>query len=125
MVNISTPDYGAVSAIAKYVAKGDEIVSAGPVKVVTYLMARHRRRRLQGIGSMHDVSLKEDEDLEDLFKAPTAPGQCPYSDCPEPNIPIWQVVCSGPLGGWEPERDTRTGRYRLHPEGLAPPAVVA
>ena len=125
LVNIRTADYGAVSEIAKYVAKGDEIVSAGPVKVVTYLMAGHRRRMLQGFGSMYDVSLKEDEDPEDLFEALTAPGQCPYSDCPEPNIPIWEFVCSGPPDGWEPERDNRTGRYRLHPEGLAPPAVVA
>ena len=79
LVNIRTADYGAVSEIAKYVAKGDEIVSAGPVKVVTYLMARHRRRMLQGFGSIYGVSLKEDEDPEDLFEALTAPGQCPYS----------------------------------------------
>jgi len=38
LVNIRTADYGAVSEIAKYVAKGDEIVSAGPVKVATYLI---------------------------------------------------------------------------------------
>jgi len=88
-------------------------------------MARHRRRMLQGFGSIYGVSLKEDEDPEDLFEAPTAPGQCPYSDCPESNIPIWEFVCSGPPDGWEPERDNRTGRYRSNPEGLAPPAVVA
>ena len=74
---------------------------------------------------MYDVSLKEDEDPEDLFEAPTALGQCPYSDCPEPNIPIWEFVCSGPPDGWEPERDNRTCQYRLHREGLAPPALVA
>ena len=85
LVDIRTADYGAVSEIAK---KGDEIVSAGPVKVVTYLMARHRKRMLQGFGSMYDVSLKEDEDPEDLFETPMVPGLCPYSHCPEPNNPI-------------------------------------
>ena len=100
LVNIRTSDYGAVSEIAKYVAKVDEIVSADPVKVVTYLMARHRKRMLQGFGSMYDVSLKEDEDPEDLFEAPTASEQCPYSDCSEPNNPIWGFVCSGHRDGW-------------------------
>ena len=128
LVNIRAADYGAISEIAKYVAKGDEIVSAGPGKVVEYLMARRRKRMLQGFGSMYNVSLLDDEDHEDdedAYEAPTAPGQCPYSDCPEPNSPYWAFVCSGLPDGWESERDNRTGRYRLHPEGLAPPKVVA
>jgi hypothetical protein len=40
LVNIRSADYGAISEIAKYVAKGDEIVQAGPVKIVEYLLAR-------------------------------------------------------------------------------------
>ena len=127
LVNIRAADYGAISEIAKYVAKGDEIVSAGPGKVVTYLMARRCKRMLQGFGSMYNVSVLNDEDHEDdedAYEAPTAPGQCPYLDCPEPNSPIWAFVCSGLPDGWEHERDNRTGRYRLHPEGLAPPTVV-
>jgi hypothetical protein len=120
-VGIQVADYGAISEIAKYVAKGDEIVSAGPGKIVEYLMARRNKRMLQGFGSMYNVSLLGDEDDEDVYEAPTAPGQCPYSDCPEPNNPIWEFVCSGLPDGWEHERDNRTGRYRLHPEGVDPP----
>ena len=77
---------------------------------------------LQGFGSLYNVSLKEDE--EDAYEAPTAPGECPYPDCPEPREPVWEFVCSGPPDGWVATRDNRTGRYRLHPEGLAPPKVV-
>jgi len=124
LVNIRAADYGAISEIAKYVAKGDEIVSAGPGHVVTYLLARRGKRMLQGFGSMYKVTLLDDEDQEDdedAYEAPTAPGDCPYSDCPEPRAPVWEFVCTGPPDGWEPERDNRTGRYRLHLEGLAPP----
>ena len=125
LVNIKAADYGAISEIAKYVAKGDEIVSAGAGKVVDYLMARAGRRMLQGFGSMYKVALleeeEEEEEEEDAFAAPTAPGECPYSDCPEPNSPIWEYICNGPLEGWEKERDNRTGLYRLYPEGLVPP----
>ena len=127
LVNIKAADYGAISEIAKYVAKGDEIVSAGPGHVVTYLMARRGKRMLQGFGSMYKVMLLDDEDQEDdedAYEAPTAPGECPYGDCPEPRSPIWEFVCTGPPDGWEPKRDNRTGRYRLHPEGLAPPSAV-
>jgi len=121
LVNIKAADYGAISEIAKYVAKGDEIVSAGPRKIVEYLMARRGKRMLQGFGSMYKVMLLDDEDDEDAYEAPTAPGDCPYSECPEPRAPVWEFVCTGPPDGWEPERDNRTGRYRLHLEGLAPP----
>ena len=31
------------------------------------------------------------------------------------------LACSGPPDGWVETRENRTGRYRLHPEGLAPP----
>ena len=124
LVNIRAADYGAISEIAKYVAKGDEIVSAGPGKIVTYLMARQGKRMLQGFGSMYNVKLlADDEDDEDAYEAPTAPGECPYSDCPEPRSPNWEFVCTGPPDGWEPERDNRTGRYRLHPEGVDPPGT--
>ena len=118
LVNIKTADYGAISEIAKYVAKGDEIVSAGPGHMVTYLMARQGKRMLQGFGSLFNVSLQEDEDEEDAYEVPTAPGECPYDDCPEPREPNWEFVCSGPPDGWEPTRDNRTGRYRL---SLGPP----
>ena len=64
LVNIRTSDYGAVSEIAKYVAKVDEILSADPVKVVTYLMARRGKRMLQGFGSMYKVMLLDDGDQE-------------------------------------------------------------
>ena len=67
---------------------------------------------------------EDQEDEEDRYEAPTAPGECPYGDCPEPRSPIWEFVCTGPPNGCEPERDNRTGRYRLHPEGLAPPSAV-
>ena len=120
-VGIEVADYGAISEIAKYVVKGDEIVSAGPGHIVTYLMARRGKRMLQGFGSLFNVSLSEDEEDEESYEAPTAPGECPYPDCPEPRQPAWEFVCSGPPDGWEPTRDNRTGRYRLHPEGLAPP----
>jgi len=125
LVNIKSADYGAISEIAKYVAKGDEIVQAGPGHVVTYLMARRGKRMLQGFGSLFNVSLSEYEEDEEAYEAPTAPGECPYSDCPEPRHPAWEFVCSGPPDGWEPTRDNRTGRYRLHPEGLAPPPESA
>ena len=121
LVNIKAADYGAISEIAKYVAKGDEIVQAGPGHVVTYLMARRGKRMLQGFGSLFNVSLSEDEEDEEAYEAPTAPGECPYPDCPEPRHPVWEFVCSGPPDGWDSTRDNRTGRYRLHPEGLAPP----
>jgi hypothetical protein len=121
LVNIKAADYGAISEIAKYVAKGDEIVQAGPGKIVEYLNARRNRRMLQGFGSMYKVAFMEDEGEEEAYEAPTAPGECPYSDCPEPRQPAWEFVCTGPPDGWEPTRDNRTGRYRLHLEGLAPP----
>ena len=104
-------------------AKGDEIVSAGPGYMVAYLMARRGKRMLQGFGSMYKVMLLDDEDQEDgedAYEAPTAPGECPYEDCPEPRAPVWEFVCTGPPDGWEPDRDNRTGRYRLHPEGVVP-----
>ena len=121
LVNIKAADYGAISEIAKYVAKGDEIVQAGPGKVVEYLMARRGKRMLQGFGSMYKVAFIEDEDEDEAYEVPTAPGECPYEDCPEPRQPAWVFVCTGPPDGWESTRDNRTGRYRLHPEGLAPP----
>ena len=123
-VGIKVADYGAIAEIAKYVAKGDEVVSAGPRKIVEYLMARRGKRMLQGFGSMYKVMLLDEEGEEDAYEAPTAPGECPYSDCPEPQSPIWEFVCTGPPDGWEPMRDNRTGRYRLHPEGLVPPSAV-
>jgi hypothetical protein len=123
LVNIKAADYGAISEIAKYVAKGDEIIQAGPGKVVEYLNARRGKRMLQGFGSMYKVAFIEDEE-EEAYEAPTAPGECPYPDCPEPRQPAWEFVCTGPPDGWESTRDNRTGRYRLHPEGLAPPETV-
>ena len=60
LVNIRAADYGAILEIAKYVAKGDEIVSAGPGYIVTYLMARRGKRMLQGFGSMYKVILLDD-----------------------------------------------------------------
>lgn len=77
LVNIKAADYGAISEIATYVAKGDEIVQAGPVKIVEYLNARRGRRMLQGLGYMYKVGFMEDE----AYETPTAPGECPYSDC--------------------------------------------
>ncbi len=123
LVNIKAADYGAISEIAKYVAKGDEIVQAGPVKIMEYLQAIQGKRMLQGFGSLYNVSLKEEE--EDVFEAPTAPGECPYPDCPDPREPVWEFVCSGPPDDWVATRDNRTGRYRLHPEGIDPPSFVA
>ena len=76
---------------------------------------------LQGFGSMYKVAFMEDEGEEEAYEAPTAPGECPYSDCPEPRQTAWEFVCTGPPDGWESTRDNRTGRYRLHPEGLDPP----
>ena len=90
LVNIKAADYGAISKIAKYVAKGDEIVSAGAGKVVEYLISRAGKRMLQGFGSMYKVALLDaegEEGEEDAYAAPTAPGECPYYDCPEPNSP--------------------------------------
>ena len=127
MVHIKAADYGAIAEIAKYVAKGDEVVAGGAGKVVEYLVARAGKRMLQGFGSMYKVSLLEPEDEEgeegeeDAFAAPTAPGECPYADCPDPRNPTWEFICNGPLEGWEKERDNRTGLYRLSPEGLIPP----
>lgn len=94
LVNIKAADYGAISEIAKYVAKGDEIVQAGPGKIVEYLNARRNRRMLQGFGSMYKVAFMEDEGEEEAYEATTAPGECPYSDCPEPRQPAWEFVCT-------------------------------
>ena len=33
---------------------------------------------------------EDQEDEEDAYEAPTAPGECPYSDCPEPRSPSWE-----------------------------------
>ena len=63
------------------------------------------------------LNVKDQEDEEDAYEAPTARGECPYGDYPEPRNLIWEFVCTGTLDGWEPERDNRTGRCRLHPEG--------
>jgi hypothetical protein len=103
LVNIKAADYGAISEIAKYVAKGDEIVSAGPGHVVTYLMARRGKRMLQGFGSMYKVMLLDDEDQEDeedRYGAPPGQGRGGF-----------QAIKSG--GGGVFTTDFAPGNYAL------------
>jgi len=72
---------------------------------------------LQPLVKVMLLDVEDQEDEEVAYEDPTARGECPYGGYPEPRNPIWEFVCTGTSDGWELERDNRTGRYRLHPEG--------
>jgi len=108
---------GIADEIAKYVVKGSQIVKAGPKAVVDYLLATKGKRLVQTFGNLYGVKLEVEEEEE----APTQPGQCPWPDCPEPELASWTFIGYGFPEKGHLEYDARTGLSRIRAGPLLVP----
>lgn len=119
-VDIRVADRGAAAEVAKYIAKGVDIVAAGAGPVVDFLMAIKGLRMYQAFGSLYglDDVIDEvtDEFGEEICDDRPLKGCCPWPDCPDRAGGNWQWVCYGYLEstlGVEHEFDPESGGYRV------------
>jgi hypothetical protein len=120
-VDLKRADSGAAAEVAKYIAKGSEVVAAGAGALWEWLQAVKGRRMIQGFGSLYnvvdaDMRLSDDADLEP-DSVERAAGVCPYDDCPNRHggkmtfisydIPVTTLDVIK-------ERDAYSGTYRVY-----------
>ena len=112
--DVRVATYSPEAEIAKYNAKGNEVVEAGGGAVLDYLEAFRGKRKIQGFGSCYDVKLTDDEEKEPL---PPRNGDCPWEDCPSPWDPEWRFVSFGypSILEYQMDRNAETGTSCLVP----------
>jgi len=122
-VDIRKADLNVAAEVAKYIAKGSQIVSAGAGALVEFLMAIKGRRMIQAFGSLEHVHIDAKKGIIDGFgeeirdDRPLA-GQCPWPEpeCPDRASGEWEFICRGELEstlGVTHEFDADTGSYRV------------
>lgn len=114
-VDLRVMEKDGVAEIAKYAAKGSQVVKAGPGAIVDYLLAMKSKRLVQTFGNLHGVSVADDDDGDDGRPGVTErQGECPYDDCPEPGRHEWLHVYTGfPDDGVQLEFNLVTGTSRV------------
>jgi len=124
-VDIRRANLQVAAEVAKYIAKGSQLVSAGAGALVEFLMAIKGRRMLQAFGSLESLHVDAkkgivDEFGEEIRDDRSLAGQCPWPEpeCPDRAAVDWEFICRGEyessLGlGVTHEFDADTGSYRV------------
>jgi len=111
-VDVRVANVGVADELAKYVAKGSQVIRAGTWAVVAYLRAMKGKRLLQPFGSLYGVDFGDEEEP---VEPPVREGECPYDDCPEPGRVDWKFDSWGYPDGLQLEHNLETGTSRLVP----------
>ncbi len=137
-IDIRRADRGSIAELAKYTAKGSDIINAGPNRMLDYLEATKGKQLLKGFGTLWGVKVtrpefqtkaETDEELDAAYMAGEfdepdfmKKGNCPYDNCPYPAYADYAVVSYGPptpeyleTQGLAMVRNPHTGTYRIEP----------
>jgi len=109
-VDLRQAGVGVAAELAKYVAKGSQVVGAGAGAVVEYLFAIKGHRLIQPFGSLYGEELDDDGESTE---APVRNGECPYDDCPEPGRAEWLHLGRYLAPGAQLEHNHETGTARI------------
>jgi len=120
-VDIREANLKVAAEVAKYVAKGSQIVSAGAGALVDFLMAIKGRRMIQAFGLLESMHLDAekgiiDESGEEIRDDRPLAGCCPWPECLDRVSGDWEFICRGELEsslGVTHEFDADTGSYRV------------
>jgi hypothetical protein len=118
-IDIRKADNESIREVAKYVVKGNDVVSGGIPAVIEYVYAVRRHRMFSTFGSLWGVDvdpaageIEGDKAGSDHEEA----GLCPWPDCPDRESQEWTMVCRGHLEttlGADYEWDDATGYSRV------------
>ena len=111
MVDVREARYSPEREIAKYIAKGNEIVSAGGRAVLDYLDAIKGKQLFKGFGDCYRIEEPEPEEPGPVELT----RDCPYDDCPSPAGGDWTYKYPGmpDAGLYKMERNPATGTSRV------------
>jgi len=111
MVDVREARYSPEREIAKYIAKGNEIVSAGGRAVLDYLDAIKGKQLFKGFGDCYRIEEPEPEELGPVELT----RDCPFEDCPAPADVGWTYKYPGmpDAGIYKMERNPATGTSRV------------
>jgi len=111
MVDIREARYSPEREIAKYIAKGNEIVSAGGTAVIDYLYAIKGKQLFKGFGNCYRIEEPESDEPGPVELT----RDCPYDDCPAPSEADWAYKYPGmpDAGMYKMERNPLTGTSRV------------
>jgi len=122
-VDIREANLKVAAEVAKYIAKGSQIVSAGAGALVEFLMAIKGRRMIQAFGSLESMHIDAkkgiiDEYGEEIRDDRPLAGCCPWPEpeCLDRAAQDWEFICRGELEsslGVTHEFDADTGLYRV------------
>ena len=111
MVDVREAGYSPEREISKYIAKGNEIVSAGGRAVLDYLDAIKGKQLFKGFGNCYRIEEPEPEEPGPVELT----RDCPYEDCPAPADVGWTYKYPGmpDAGLYKMERNPATGTSRV------------
>jgi hypothetical protein len=111
IVDVREARYSPEREIAKYIAKGNEIVSAGGRAVLDYLDAIKGKQLFKGFGDCYRIEEPEPEEPGPVELT----RDCPYEDCPSPADVGWSYKYPGmpDAGLYKMERNPATGTSRV------------
>ncbi len=125
IADVRVADYSADAEIAKYIAKGNELVTAGGRAVLEYIAAIKGKQLIKGFGCAYGLGNLDDEEKNPVDE--DSKGDCPWLECPEPDLNDWKVTS---LGFPDPEeyrmeRNPRTGTHRVLAWDAPAPSTIS
>jgi len=111
IVDVREARYSPEREIAKYIAKGNEIVDAGGRAVLDYIDAIKGKQLFKGFGDCYRIEEPESEEPGPV----EVTRDCPYEDCPAPSQAEWTYKYAGmpDAGLYKMERNPSTGTSRV------------